>query len=93
MKRNETELIKSTSKRKLTSKGLKLISKIQDLACEKYGYTRYHKETREMKYKIKDLVTSLVIDYKMSKDEVIDFISSSFKNKSKKTSNIFGTIK
>ena len=47
--RNETEFIKSTSERTLTAKAYKFIHQCIVIMAEQRGYTRYHKEIREIK--------------------------------------------
>ena len=75
--RNETEFIKCSKKRYLTAKASKFLSRCIDIAVKQRGYTRYHSEMKPLKEQIKNLVTSLFIDQKLSINDIKELIKNS----------------
>lgn len=74
--KNETEFIKSTQERTLTAKASKFVNKCVMLMAEQRGYTRYHKEIKEVKVQLTNLLIHLFIDKGMSISEVTDVIKN-----------------
>lgn len=74
--RNETEFIKSTSERTLTAKACKFVHKCIVIMAEQRGYTRYHKEIREIKEQLHNLLVSLFIDKGLSINEIKELIKN-----------------
>ena len=73
---NETILIKSTKERTLTAKGYKFLIKCIDIASKQRGLTRYHLEIKETKDKLRNVVTSLIIDKGLSIEDIKDLIKN-----------------
>ena len=76
MKRNYNEYIRCIHTRTLSAKGYKFLSRCVDIACANKGLTRYHKETREMSAKLKEIITHLFIDRGMTHTEIAELIKS-----------------
>lgn len=74
--RNETEFIKSTSERTLTAKASKFANKCIVVMAEQRGYTRYHKEIKEVKEKLTNLLIHLFIDKRMTINEIKEAIKN-----------------
>lgn len=88
MKRNETDLISSTSKRQLTAKGVKFVERMRVFAAEQRGLTRHHKEMREINDKIGKIVSFLIIDKRMNQDQIKDIVKDSINRDRKLTNKI-----
>lgn len=74
--RNETEFIKSTKERTLTAKAYKFMWQCIDIVAQQNGYTRYHKETREVKANLRELMIHLFIDKGLSINEIKELIKN-----------------
>lgn len=74
--KNHSEYIKDVSKRTLTAKGYKFLSRCIDIACANKGYTRYHAEMKPLKEKLSNIIHTLFIDKGMTHTEIADLIKS-----------------
>lgn len=78
--KNESLLVKSTKNRTLTAKGVKYKNKVITILANHFGVTRYHKEFKDKKDKTSKLLDHLIIDKKMSIEQINDILKRS-KNK------------
>ena len=76
MMKNETDFIKCSKNRYLTAKACKFQNKVIEIAVKQYGLTRYHEEMKPLKNKVKNLITSLFIDKKLSIEEIKELIKN-----------------
>ena len=76
MRKNETELIKCSKNRWLTAKALKFKSKCINIIANQYGLTPYHPEIKPLKEKFNVLFFHLIIDKKMTLEEIKELIKS-----------------
>lgn len=74
--RNESEFIKSTSERTLTAKAYKFVHQCITIMAEQRGYTRYHKEIKEVKEQLHTLLVHLFIDKGLSINEIKELIKN-----------------
>ena len=76
MKRNETDLIKCSKSRKLTAKGYKFKWQFIDLIAKNKGLNKYSKELNPIKEKFSLIIDDLIIDKKMTLNEIKELIKS-----------------
>lgn len=72
MHKNETDLIKCSKSRLLTAKGYKFMNDIIRIFCDSKGLHRL--QLKEEVAKIQDLIYVLILDKKLSKNEIIQRI-------------------
>ena len=68
--KNETELIKSTSKRQLTAKGHKFVWRCIDIIADQRGSNRYAPEMKPVKEQLIKLLDHLIIDRRHSIEDI-----------------------
>lgn len=77
MRKNETDLIKSTAKRQLTAKGYRFLNRCISALEKNTGLNRYSKEIKPKKEKLSLLIHSLIIDKKMTIKQIKDAYENS----------------
>lgn len=76
MRKNETDLIKSSKQRKLTAKGYKFLNKCIDIACNAKGINRYSQDAKPIRDKMKTLFKHLIIDKRYNMEEIKTIIKN-----------------
>ena len=76
MKRNETDLIKCSKSRKLTAKGYKFKWQCIELIAKNRGLNKYSKELKPIIEKFSLILDDLIIDKKMTLNEIKELIKS-----------------
>jgi len=74
--KNYSDTIKSKQEKTLTAKGYSFVWKCIDIVADQKGLCRYDSNLKEVKEKIKKVLTDLLIDKEMSINEIKELIKS-----------------
>jgi len=81
MKKNYSDLIKSKENRTLTAKGYKFLWKCIDVVADNKGLSRYSKDLKGIKEKLRLIIEQLIIDEEKTLQEIKSIIKNRVENK------------